>query len=82
MSAVPDSGIEVIYIPLLGEGLPVLRPTQERFMGSGVFLILPTPDYGPNIEHWEFPPGSKVQCVREYRDGNELLVARNLIRAG
>jgi hypothetical protein len=78
MSEVRDSNIETIYIPLLDEGLPVVRPTKGTKIGTTEFLVLATPDYDPETEHWEFPPGSIVQCVKEYRDGDEILVAREL----
>ncbi len=80
MSADRDSNIETIYIPLLDEGLPVVRPTQGKSMGAKEFVVLPTADYDPGVEHWEFPPGSIVECVLEYREGSKILVARKLVR--
>jgi hypothetical protein len=68
-----------IFIPLLNEGTDVLRPTQGLVVGPNEVQVLPTPDYDPAVEEWEFPPGSKVRCVREVRDGRELLVARQRI---
>ncbi len=78
MSADQDSNTETIYIPLLDEGLPVVRPTQANPIGGKEFLVLPTPDYDPEMEHWEFPPGSIVECVMEDADGSKILVARKL----
>lgn len=78
MSADQGSNTEVIYIPLLDEGVPVLRPTQGRPLGEDGFLVLATADYDPETEVWEFPPGSVVMCVLERRDGDEILVARKL----
>ena len=68
-----------IYIPLLNEGTDVLRPTQGLRLGSDEFRVLPTPNYNPADEEWEFPPGTKVKCVQEVRGGRELLVARQRI---
>jgi hypothetical protein len=68
-----------IVIPLLNEGTDVLRPTRGGMVGTNEFQVLATPDYDPTIEEWEFPPGSKVSCVREFRGGRELLVARHRI---
>jgi hypothetical protein len=79
MSADPDSDIEVIYIPLLEEGVPVVRPTQGIRLGDGVFRVLPTSDYDPDLELWEFPPGSIVRCVSERHEGEEILVARESV---
>jgi len=65
-----------IFIPLLNEGTDVLRPTQGLVLGPNEVQVLPTPDYDPTVEEWEFLPGSKVRCFREIRGGRELLVAR------
>jgi hypothetical protein len=37
--------------------------------------VLPTQDYDPNDEEWEFPPESIVECQLENRSGHEVLVA-------
>jgi hypothetical protein len=66
-----------IYIPLLNEGTDVLRPTRGLLLGQDVVRVLATTDYDPAIEEWEFPPGSRVQCVSEFRGGRQLLIARN-----
>jgi hypothetical protein len=79
MSEDRASNIETIYIPLLDEGLPVMRPTQGRSLGGEMYLVLPTPQYDPEDEHWQFLPGSMVVCMRERRDGDDILVARELI---
>lgn len=68
-----------IFIPLLNEGTNVLRPTQGIALGPSEFRVLPTPDYDPSDEEWEFPPGSVVKCVRETSSGRDLLVARHRI---
>jgi hypothetical protein len=78
MSAVMDSNTRTIYIPLLDEGTPVVRPTQGVLLGNDLFRVLPTPSYNPDDEHWEFPPGSVVRCVTEKKDGEEIVVARGL----
>jgi hypothetical protein len=68
-----------IYIPLLREGTEVLRPTTGHRLGPELVQVLATVDYDPAIEQWEFPPGSKVKCVVEMKDGRKLLVARQRI---
>jgi hypothetical protein len=65
-----------IYVPLLNEGTSVVRPTQGVKLGDHVYRVLPTRDYDPDDEEWEFPPGSVVECAREVRSGQEILVAR------
>ena len=79
MSEAPASNIE-IFIPLLDEGTAVSRPTQARLVGPEEYLVLPTPDYDQEVEHWEFPPGSVVQCVLEHWHLGDILVARKLVR--
>ena len=68
-----------IYIPLLNEGTDVLRPTKGLVIGPDIVQVVATEDYDPVIEEWEFPPGSKVRCVSEFRGGRTLLVARSRI---
>ncbi len=65
-----------VYVPLLNEGTSVVRPTQGVKLAESVYRILPTSDYDPDDEQWEFPPGSVVECVLETRNGQEILVAR------
>lgn len=65
-----------IFIPLLHEGTDVLRPTKGLPVGPREVQVLATADYDPAVEEWEFPPGSRVRCVAEVRNGRELLVAR------
>jgi hypothetical protein len=66
-----------IYIPLLNEGTDVLRPTRGIVLGPDVVQVLATTDYDPAVEEWEFSPGSRVRCVSEFREGRQLLIARN-----
>lgn len=79
MSDVSTSTIE-IYIPLLDEGVDVVRPTEAKVVGPQEYLILPTPNYDPETETWEFLPGSVVQCKLETWSSGEILVARTLDR--
>jgi hypothetical protein len=72
------SPIEV-FIPLRNEGTDVLRPTLGLVVGSNEVEVLPTPDYDPADEAWEFPPGTRVRCFRETRSGRDVLVARQRI---
>jgi len=69
-------GVE-IYIPLLNEGTAVIRPTKGLPVGEMRFKVLPTPNYSPELEEWEFPPGTVVECAIEKRGSREVLVARS-----
>jgi hypothetical protein len=64
MSAEMDSGTRVvdIWVRLLDDGTEVTQPTKAVELGNGTYRILPTPDYDPSDETWEFPPGSTVGC--------------------
>jgi len=79
MSAAMASNISTIYVNLLDEGVAVVRPTQGLQLGVDEYEVLPTSDYDPDDELWEFPPGSVVRCIREERDGEIILVARELV---
>lgn len=68
-----------IYIRLLDEGVPVARPTYGEMIEDNIFRILPTENYNPDDETWEFPPGTVVRCERKISpDGKEALLAVEL----
>jgi hypothetical protein len=64
-----------IYIPLLNEGSPTLRPTLGEVVEDSVFRVLSCEDYDPEDEEWEFPPGKIVRCVTVVKEGRAILVA-------
>lgn len=66
-----------IFVPLLEEGTPTIRPTQAIPLGNGTYKVLPTPDYDPEDEVWEFLPGSVVQCdmIEDMIEGGNILRA-------
>ena len=74
-----STSVQTVYIPLLNEGTSVVRPTQGVKLGENLYRVLPTKDYDPNNEEWEFPPGTVVECVGETRGGHEILVARRKV---
>ncbi len=59
------TGIEVIYVRLLNENTYVCRPVEAIKLDDFTFRILPTEDYDPYDEEWEFPPGKIVRCRKE-----------------
>ncbi len=67
--------IETIFVRLLDEGTDVVKPTPALPLGDGSFQLLPTSDYDPETETWEFLPGSKVQLERTVRSGGSILLA-------
>ncbi len=66
-----------LHVPLLNEGTDVLRPTTGVFVGPDIIRVEPSEDYDPDSEEWEFPPGSEVRCLAEFRSGRQILVARS-----
>jgi hypothetical protein len=64
-----------IYIRLLEEATTCLRPTQAVPMADGTYRVLPTADYDPTDEVWEFSPGSTVHCESFDSESGPYLVA-------
>jgi len=74
-TVLPTSKRLTIHVRLLGEGTEVARPVEAVKVGDGLYEILPTPNYDPNIETWEFPPGSIVRLSKDKRQDGEILLA-------
>jgi hypothetical protein len=74
--------MSIIYVQLLDEGTTTYRPAEGVDQGSNVFYVLPTPTYDPNVESWEFPPGSLVVCERVGEAGESFLLAKRLYATG
>lgn len=65
-----------VYVPLLEEAIPTVRGTQAISLGDDLYNLLPTPDYDPEDEIWEFKPGSVVRChERSDEEGKKYLCA-------
>lgn len=64
-----------IYVDLLNEGKPCARPTHALMLGNGLFELLLTNEYDPDVEHWEFRPGSIVRAEETRRTGQPRLLA-------
>jgi hypothetical protein len=77
MSAATDSNTNKIrvFVRLLEEGTEVSRPTEALELGNGLFKLLPTADYDPQAEVWEFPPGSIIRCASRRDDSGEYVIA-------
>lgn len=74
---VSSTGLCEVFVPLRDEGTGVSRPTRAVPCGGMRFRLLATDDYDPEDEHWEFPPGSVVECRTQVIAGREVLVARS-----
>ncbi|MEO6437467.1 MAG: hypothetical protein ABIP55_17115 [Tepidisphaeraceae bacterium] len=67
-----------IYIALLNEGVDVWRPAPAWKVGPGTYIVLRPDDYDPQVETWQFPPGSTVVCEdRPSPDGTILAAVRS-----
>ena len=73
---IPNEAVE-IYISLLEEGTDCSRPTKAETLGNGQYRVLPTANYDPTDEIWEFPPGSIVRTVKRRFEGKDYLLAVN-----
>lgn len=61
--------LKTVYVRLIDEGTAAWRPTQAEEVGQGLYRLLPTENYDPEDEVWEFPPGAVVRCeVRTLSD--------------
>lgn len=67
-----------IFIRLLDEGTEVFRPTEAEILEGGIFKLLPTSDYDPEDEHWEFILGTVVRGVPRKLEGGDVLIAVGL----
>ncbi|MGE4352323.1 MAG: hypothetical protein AB7E52_09075 [Bdellovibrionales bacterium] len=52
------------------EGVDTTRKTKAIDLGNGIFKLLPTKNYDPEDEIWEFLPGSIVRCERRSNQGH------------
>jgi len=66
-----ENPVVEIFVRLLDEGTVVSRPTKGIVLGNDLFELLPTDNYDPDDEHWEFLPGSIVRA-KEALDGDRI----------
>ena len=74
--------MRTIYIRLIDEGTDVLRPTEAEELANGLFKVMPTPEYDPDDEEWEFIPGSVVRGVIRKLEGQTFLIAVDMNNDG
>ncbi len=75
MSEETISTTQTIFVYLKNEGTDVWRPTLGRRISHMVFEVMPTADYDPGYEDWEFVPGTTVECEERFLSGGKVLVA-------
>jgi hypothetical protein len=61
----PAEPLEIwsIFVQLMGERTVVFRPTTALHLGGDRYEILPTLDYNPEDEIWEFVPHTIAKCI-------------------
>jgi hypothetical protein len=61
----PDSEPVLVFVELLDEGTPTMLGVQAAPLGNDTYQLPNlTYRYDPEIECWEFQPGSVVRCER------------------
>jgi len=70
-----DTNTIELHVRLRNEGTEVSRPTRALDLGDGTFKLLPTPDYDPEDEEWEFVPGAIVRSERHKDENGEYFLA-------
>lgn len=68
-----------IYIQLLDEGSIAYRPTKGEEICPGIYKVLPTNDYNPDDEKWEFLPGTFVNCEMKALTGENGKIEKCLV---
>lgn len=63
-----------VYVDLADEGTPTMRPTKAEVLGDNRYRLLPIERYDPEVETWEFLPGSVVACERVRTDDGEWVL--------
>lgn len=79
MASSTSKNLVRIYVRLLNEGTDVSRPTYATDLGEGQFTLLAPSNYDPEIETWEFLPGSRVRCQKRHGPMREYLLASHLV---
>lgn len=65
----------IIYIQILDEPINVWRPVPAMEISESVYLLQGFDIYDPEIETWEFAPGTKVTVKERLMEGQMVLVA-------
>lgn len=65
-----------VYVTLLEEGTDTIRATDAIDLGDGKVELLPTANYDPEDEIWEFLPHTIVK-IKKSKDfhGRDVLLA-------
>ncbi len=78
MASSTDARVRV-YVRLLGEGTVVFKPVSARPITPSVVELVIPEDYDPDDEEWEFQPGATVYVEQRELEGEQALVAVEVI---
>lgn len=68
---------ETVFVALLDEDVSVWRPAPAIHLEDDRYILLRPDDYDPQDEHWEYPPGTVVECeLRRDEEGDRLSAVR------
>ena len=68
------SRVDIIYMPLLDEGVDVWKPVDAEHLHDNVYRILKQP-HDQTIETWKFEPGDVVICEMVKASDSLILAA-------
>jgi hypothetical protein len=72
------AGTETIYVALVDEPPGTWRPVEAAARAGGLYFILSKND-DPESEQWQFPSGGLVRCEPRQLDGQQFLLAVELV---
>jgi len=64
-----------VFVRLMDEGITTFRPTEALIVGENEYKLLPSKNYDPSDEVWEFFPGTIVNCKKIQIEGVFRLIA-------
>jgi len=64
-----------IFIKLLGEGTLVYRPVPSIKISENLYILQGSEIYNPEVEEWEFKPGTLVFVEEKLLEGKFELIA-------
>lgn len=69
------AAMATVFVRLLGEGVDVWAPVPAVALGNGLYRVLPTENYDPELETWQLVPGVTVECETRSESGQRRLLA-------
>ena len=70
-----------LYVRLLDEGTDVARPCQAWTLSGASYILVSPTDFDPEVENWEFKPGTFVTAERRTGRTGEYLLATSEVES-